>query len=107
MKAARLRNLLFSGLAIATAVIVAPPSYAEGETRVLVVRERAEASLLEGGFTFRLLKIRGYSIDIAVDGARRVLKLGEGFSPAGAACSIVFEEISPETRLARFATDCS
>lgn len=81
-------------------------SEAHADDRILVVRERAEASLLGGDFTFKLLKIRGYSVDVRISGEKRMLKFGQAFSPPDTDCSITFDEISPETRIARFVTDC-
>ena len=75
--------------------------------RVLPVRERATASLQDGALIFKLLKIRGYSIDIRVFGEKRRLNLGQSIMPEDGSCTVVFEEISPETRIARFRTDCS
>ena len=94
--------------AIVIAVLIAGPTLAQaGEPhRTVVVREGKTAAFLEGAYPLKVLKIKGYSVDVRVDGARRVLKLGQSISPDGAGCSIVFEEISPETRIARFATDC-
>ena len=74
--------------------------------RTLVVRERAAASLLDDSFTFRVMKLKGYSINIMFLGEKRKLKLGDSFGPADSACTVVFEEISPETRIARFQTNC-
>ena len=91
-------------MALVGAVPVIVPA-GEGQ-RTLVVRERASASLLQGAFTFDVLKLRGYSIDVRIEGERRVLKMGETFSPTGADCQVVFRKISPETRIARFLTDC-
>lgn len=81
-------------------------AHADTQHRTVVVREQAVATLLGGDLTFTLLKISGYTVDIRVDGARRTLKLGDAIHPDGAACSVIFEEISPETRIARFVTDC-
>ncbi|MEO1494131.1 MAG: hypothetical protein AAFV19_18415 [Pseudomonadota bacterium] len=92
-----------------TASLVAPITALANDrqdTRVLVVRERHTASLLDGAFAFKVLKIRGYSIDIRAEGARTVLRLGQSLSPKDASCIVTFEEISPETRIARFVTDC-
>ena len=90
------------------ALVVGPLSTrADTVPRTIVLRERATASLLDGAFTFELLKIRGYSVDVRIHGKRRLLKIGQSFSPAGSACSVTFKKISPETRIARFVTDCS
>jgi hypothetical protein len=88
--------------------LFAPPqrTLAEEGLRTLVVRERAETSLLDGTFSFRVLKLRGYSIDVRVAGEKRTLKIGESFAPSGGTCSVTFRKISPETRIARFLTDC-
>lgn len=99
-----LRNLLIPAL-IATATGGALLA-AEDGFRTLVVRERATVTLSEDALTFRVMKLRGYSIDIMLAGAKRTLKLGEGFGPADDACRVIFHEISPETRIARFRTDC-
>lgn len=80
---------------------------ADAEQRTIVVRERATASLLNGAFAFKVLKIRGYSIEIKIFGEKRVLKIGQSIAPESAECSVVFKEIATETRLARFSTDCS
>lgn len=74
--------------------------------RTLVVREKATASLIDDSFSFRVMKLKGYSIDIMLAGGKRKLKLGDSFGPKDGACTVVFEEISPETRIARFQTDC-
>lgn len=79
---------------------------ADADKRTLVVRERTIVSLLGGDFVFKLLRMRGYSIDVSVAGQRRALKFGDAIMPPGADCQVVFEEISPETRIARFVTDC-
>jgi hypothetical protein len=79
---------------------------ANPDLRVLAVRERAEAVLQDGAFNFRVLKIRGYSIDVRIGGERRKLKLGQSFAPDAAGCTLIFTKVSPETRIARFATDC-
>lgn len=79
---------------------------AAAEGRVLPVRERATAPLLDESFTFKVIKLQGYSVDVRINGEKRRLKLGEAFSPPGADCLVTFEEISPETRIARFRTDC-
>ncbi|MEM1164312.1 MAG: hypothetical protein AAGJ28_25580 [Pseudomonadota bacterium] len=97
---------VFLALLIMTAVPVTVPA-SNTDQRVLVVREKAEASLMDGAFSFRLLKIKGYSVDIRVTGEkRRTLKIGQSFGPASDDCRIVFKKISPETRIARFLTDC-
>lgn len=79
---------------------------AAADGRVLPVRERASATLLSGGFTFKVVRLRGYFVDVSFDGARQRLKLGEAFAPPGTDCLVTFEEISPETRIVRFRTDC-
>ncbi len=79
---------------------------AEDGFRTLVVRERASATLAENTLSFRVMKLRGYSIDIMLAGVKQTLKLGDSFTSADAACTVVFHEISPETRIARFRTDC-
>lgn len=94
--------------ALALAALASHPfaAAAGDEWRTVVVREGAEGRLLDGAFAFQVVKLRGYSVDVGVGGERRKLKLGEGFAPEGAGCRVVFEEISPETRIARFRTDC-
>lgn len=89
-------------------MLLASPSavWAEGDGRVVVVRERSEASVLDGALQFQLMKLRGYSIDLKINGDRQTLKLGEAFSAADGTCDVVFEEVSPETRIARFRTTC-
>lgn len=94
---------IIGALVCSAAVSPAPAS----DERVLIVRERAAALLQDGSFRFELLKIRGYFIDIRVDGERRRLKLGDTFGPHDAGCAVHFDEISPETRIARFKTNCS
>ncbi len=74
--------------------------------RTIIVRERNTASVLDGAFSFKLLKMKGYSVDIRVDGTKRTLKFGDAITPPGTDCTVVFHEISPETRIARFLTDC-
>ena len=91
---------------ILLAILAALPLRATAEERTLVVRERNTANLLDGAFSFRVLKLRGYSIDIRVGDERRVLKIGQAFSAPNGACTVTFRKISPETRIARFRTDC-
>lgn len=86
--------------------MAAPSAIADDRFRTLVVRERATASLADDTITFRVMKLKGYSVDIMLEGKKRTLKLGESFGPEDAACQVIFEEISPETRIARFLTDC-
>jgi len=88
--------------------LLVPASFAqaEPEPRVFVVRERATASLLGGELTFRVLKIRGYTIDVKAFGKKRMLKIGDTLSAQSADCLVTFQEIAAETRLARFTTDC-
>lgn len=93
-------------LAVAATFGPVPDARADEGLRVLPVRERAEAVFANPALTFRLLKIRGYSVDVRMGGERRKLKLGQSFAPDDAGCTLIFEEISPETRIARFATDC-
>lgn len=94
-------------LALVLTTIGATHGLSESGERTLVVRERHSADLLNGAFTFTVLKIRGYSIDVRIDGERRKLKIGRSFQPAGGDCTVLFEEISPETRIARFLTNCA
>lgn len=79
---------------------------ASDSDRTLVVRERATASLIDDSFTFRVMKLKGYFVDIMLAGERRRLKLGDSFGPPDGRCTVTFHEISPETRIARFFTDC-
>ncbi len=81
-------------------------SAAEDGARTLVVRERATVSLLDDSFAFRVMKLRGYFVDIMLAGEKRSLKLGDSFGPADGGCAVTFHEISPETRIARFQTNC-
>ncbi len=74
--------------------------------RVVILRERASVDLLDGALTLELKKIRGYTIDVRIDGKNRKLKRGETFSPDSGVCSVTFLKVSPETRIARFLTDC-
>ena len=76
------------------------------EQRTIVVREHAVADLLNGALTFKLVKINGYSIKVRVSGKDMVLKVGQSFSGTTVDCSVIFEEIATETRLARFKTNC-
>jgi len=88
-------------------ILTAPLAAADPNQRTIVLRERASTTLLYGSFSFKLMKMRGYSIDIKIaDAPKRTLKLGQSFTPPKSTCSITFEENSPETRLARFKTDC-
>lgn len=82
------------------------PAFADPNSRTLVLRERVTATLLDGDFAFKLLKIRGYTVDVRIDGERRNLKIGEQFRAGDADCSVVFEEVLPETRIVHFQTDC-
>lgn len=94
--------------ALVLGLLAAVPDAAQAETgqRTLVVRERAVGSLLDGAFTFKVLKLRGYSVDVRIDGEKRLLKKGQSFALPDAGCSVTFKKISPETRIARFLTDC-
>lgn len=87
---------------------VAEPSIARADTqqRTIVVREWATTSFLNGTFIFKVLKIRGYTIDVKIYGKKQVLKIGQSISPENADCSVTFEEIATETRIARFTTNC-
>ncbi len=76
------------------------------EERTIVVREQTISEPLSGQFTFKVVRIEGYSITIRVSGKNRVLKVGEAFSTPSADCTVVFEEIAVETRVARFKTTC-
>jgi len=95
-------------IVFAVAIAAAAPGLADDGTdaRVLVVRERHTASLMDAAFNFKVLKLRGYSIDVRIEGERRVLRLGQSFGPSDGTCKVTFEEISPETRIARFLTTC-
>jgi hypothetical protein len=97
------RSLFIASMLIATGTI----SHAsDDDQRTLILRERATASLLDDSFTFRVMKLKGYFVDIMISGERRTLKLGDSFGPAEGTCTVTFHEISPETRIARFKTDC-
>ena len=74
--------------------------------RVLAVREGKTASINDGARNFTLLKIRGYSVDVRVEDVRHKLKIGETVPLGDATCSVRFQKVSPETRIARFRTDC-
>lgn len=91
------------------ATLMAMPALAISDTgqRVVILRERASVELLNGSFTLELLKIRGYMIDVRIEGEKRTLKKGETFSPKSNECSVMFQKISPETPIARFLTNCS
>jgi len=52
------------------------------------------------------VKRLGTAVRVRWDDDVRTLKLGARVAPAGAQGEVVFEEISPETRIARFATNC-
>ena len=99
------RKLLPVLLAIST-MTHAAAAYADTEQRVVILRERATLQLLDGDFAIQLVKIRGYTVDVRIDGEKRTLKRGQTFGPANGACSVTFVKISPETRIARFLTDC-
>lgn len=96
------------GLLLSCVVVLAaaPSPASDGAFRTLVVRERATASLVDDSFTFRVMKLRGYSVDIMLADGKRTLKLDESFGPAKGGCTVIFHEISPETRIARFRTNC-
>ena len=91
-------------VAVLSAVSVSAQSGAD--QRVVILREGATLTLLDQTFSMKLLKIRGYSIDVRLDGVRKTLKKGQTFSPNDGGCSVTFRKISPETRIARFLTDC-
>lgn len=97
-------RLLISGLIIFAST--APALAAEDGFRTIVVREKTSTALINDSFTFKVMKLRGYSIDIMLAGEKRKLKLGDSFGPTDSACAVVFHEISPETRIARFQTNC-
>lgn len=105
-------NYRFLLPAIVTATFLACPNsrtFAAGSTaaeRVVILRERTSVELLDGALSLELRKIRGYTIDVRIDGKKRKLKRGETFSPDGGVCSVRFLKVSPETRIARFLTDC-
>ncbi|MEM1300684.1 MAG: hypothetical protein AAGH68_15535 [Pseudomonadota bacterium] len=96
---------LISAVLLGLAVLPVTAMSNEG-LRVLPVRELAVAEFPDKAFSFKLLKIRGYSVDIRMAGQRRMLKIGQSFAPEDAGCTLIFKKISPETRIARFATDC-
>ena len=91
-------------LIAALAALTAAPSGAE--ERTLVIRERTTATLLDGAFSIKVWKIQGYSIDVRINGEKQLLRIGQSVSPDGADCTVRFKKISPETRIARFTTDC-
>lgn len=95
-------------LSFICSVLITEPSitHADAEQRIFVVEERATASLHDGTFTFKVLKINGYTIVIKTDGEKRTLKIGQSFSSASANCSVVFEEIKTEAPIAQFKTNC-
>jgi len=95
-----------AGLASLTFLSTATHAPAAEGGRILIVRERATASLLDDSFTFRVMKLRGYYIDIFLSGEKRTLKLGDSFGPEDASCVVTFKKISPETKIARFTTTC-
>ncbi|WP_222435013.1 hypothetical protein [Falsiphaeobacter marinintestinus] len=95
------------GAVVAGLFAVSPAAHAGTETRTLVVREGATASLLNGAFTFKVLKLNGYSIRVKVADQILVLKTDQSFAPTDTGCTVVFEEVATETRLARFLTNCS
>lgn len=95
-------------LAFTFGFLIAEPSFTRADTlqRTIVVRERATASFLNDTFTFKVLKIRGYTIDVKISGKKQALKIGQSISPISAECSVTFKDIAIETRIARFTTDC-
>lgn len=102
----RLGGILLPACLVLASVSSPMTAMAGNVERTLVVREGRSASLLGGDFSIEVLKIRGYSIVVRIDGERRVLKLGQSVASVGASCSVRFKKISPETRIARFLTDC-
>ena len=84
----------------------AAAAYTDTEQRIVILREQATLQLLDGDFTIQLVKIRGYTVDVRIGGEKRTLKRGQTFGPDNGACSVTFVKISPETRIARFLTDC-
>ena len=106
MKVTILPYLVVSSLLVTG--MSATPALADKESdqRTIILRERASASVLDGAFSFKLLRMKGYSIDVRVAGRKQTLKFGDALEPSGADCTVVFHEISPETRIARFRTDC-
>lgn len=91
---------------VAQALTVPGAALADPAQRVVVLREGATLSLLAEPIALKLLKIRGYSIDVRMNGMRQTLKKGQTVSLDGGTCSVTFRKISPETRIARFLTDC-
>jgi hypothetical protein len=89
-------------------LLVAFPSITDAEIkhRTIVVRERNSAELLDGAFVFKVLKLRGYTIEVKFLGQKQSLKIGESLSSPNGDCNVTFDEIATETRLARFSTDC-
>ena len=90
---------------IATIAGVASGAVA-AEQRTIVVHEGATTTLAGGAAELKVVKLNGYSIDVRINGEKRRMKLGEGFTPEGADCAVTFKKISPETEIARFQTDC-
>lgn len=90
------------------ALLVTFPSLTDAKTehRTIVVRERNTAELLNGAFVFKVLKLRGYTIEVKFLGQKQSLKIGETLSSPNGDCNVIFDEIATETQLARFSTDC-
>ena len=92
-------------LVVLLGVTCSAVSSAAADERVVILREGVSAELLDGTFTLKLLKIRGYNIDVRINDEKQKLKRGQTISPDGD-CYVTFRKVSPETRIARFATNC-
>lgn len=97
----RVSFLLLTALLLITAAATA-----DAAKRVVILREGASLTLDNGNLSVELLKIRGYTVDIRARNAKQRLKLGDTVTAAGSGCSVTFQKVSPETRIARFLTDC-
>ncbi len=100
----------YAPLLLAIPLLTPIHAVSKPDQRVVILRERAAIELHNqhnGALTLELLKIRGYRIDVRIDGKKRTLKRGESFSSVGGECSVTFQKVSPETPIARFLTDCS
>ena len=105
----RYRCLPMRSPVILLAVLLVIPATAFPDTtrRIVILREGASRTLDNGKLTLELLKIRGYTVDIRFQGDKQKLKRGDSLRVAGSGCSVTFQKVSPETRIARFLTDCS
>ncbi len=99
--------LLFRAIIVAVVLAGSLVAHADTAQRTFVLREKAVASFLSGAFSFKLVRIDGYSVVVRITGKNRKLKVDQSFSPSGTNCKFVFKEIATETRIARFSTNCS